>query len=453
MPVGAEGPPVVTARPAAYRPPVTIAILGINSLVFVAMLATGVPIDRPSTLQLLKWGADFGPLSLGGQFWRVLTSNYVHIGIIHFAVNMWALWQLGRLAERIFGPLAYFLTYTAAGISGSLASLLWNPMVVSAGASGALFGIIGALIAALYLGKLLFPKPARQSLLKNLLWVAGINLYLGATIPGIDNAGHVGGLLMGLGLGAVLGPHLMEPPDRRRAYERIAFVAAAFLLIGFGTYVKQKNGYVAALNSTGGSTDDKLDQAIATLRLALKSNPNSKAALGLLGATYLDKKDYPNAESTLKRLLELDPNNIPAKYNLGLTYAATGRYEDARQIYAELVQRDPKNDDTWVLLGASLDGVGREQEAVAAYQKAIALNPKNAEAFRELGLAQMKLNQPDAAIASFQYSAQLDPTNAETQKGLAQVYTALGKTAEAAAAQQKAERLGKATPRQPAAQP
>lgn len=247
MPPGSERPPVVTVRPPLYRPPVTVAILGVNLLVFAAMVATGTPLfGTPDTFQLLRWGADLGPLSLGGQPWRILTSNYVHIGMFHLAVNMWALWQLGRLAERIFGGWTYFLAYTASGIAGSLASLLWNPLVVSAGASGALFGIIGALIGALYLGKLPFPKPARQSLLKNLLWVAAINLFLGATIPGIDNAGHVGGLLMGLGLGAALGPQLLEPPERRRTHERIVFVAATFLLIGFGTYVKQKNGYVAA---------------------------------------------------------------------------------------------------------------------------------------------------------------------------------------------------------------
>jgi rhomboid protease GluP len=231
-----------------YRPPVTVALVGVNVLVFAAMVAGGVPIENPNSFHLLKWGADFGPQSLGAQPWRMLTSNYVHVGIIHLAVNMWGLWQVGRLAERIFGKWTYFLIYTACGIAGSLASLLWNPMGVSAGASGALFGLVGALIGALYLGKLPFPKAALQGLLKNLLLVVAVNLYLGAVIAAIDNAGHVGGLVMGLALGAVVGPQLMEPPDRRRAHERIVFVAAVFLLIGCGIYVRHKNGYVAAFS-------------------------------------------------------------------------------------------------------------------------------------------------------------------------------------------------------------
>src|SRR5215472_7553004 len=206
------------AAQTAYQFPVTVALLTINVFVFAAMVLRGVSLSNPDLLQLTHWGADFGPLSLGTQPWRILTSNYIHIGLIHLFVNMWALWQLGRVAERIFKASTYFVIYTASGISGSLLSLLHNPMVVSAGASGALFGIMGALIAALYLGKLPFPKPARDGLLKNLLWVAVINLGLGASIAGIDNAGHVGGLVMGLALGAIIGPHLMQEPIRRAGY-------------------------------------------------------------------------------------------------------------------------------------------------------------------------------------------------------------------------------------------
>src|ERR1700675_1767725 len=152
---------------APYRPPFTLAIVGLNVLVFAAMVATGVPVVEPNSLHLLKWGANYAPLALDGQPWRIFTSNYVHIGIVHLAVNMWSLWMVGRLAERIFGGWTYLLVYTATGLAGSLASLLWHPMGVSAGASGAIFGLVDALIGALYLGKLPFPKPVLQSLLKN----------------------------------------------------------------------------------------------------------------------------------------------------------------------------------------------------------------------------------------------------------------------------------------------
>jgi rhomboid protease GluP len=207
------------------------------------MVFTGVSPNEPRDVQLLKWGADFGPLTLGGQPWRVLTSTYVHIGLWHLAVNMWSLWQLGRLAERIFGKWAYALVYTATGIAASLTSLWWSPMRISAGASGALFGIVGALISALYLGKLPFPKPAGQRILKNLVIVVVVNLLFGARAGFIDNSAHIGGLIAGLGIGAVLAPHLNQPREQRLARERLIFTAVGLCLIGAGVYVKQHSGW------------------------------------------------------------------------------------------------------------------------------------------------------------------------------------------------------------------
>jgi rhomboid protease GluP len=122
---------------------------------------------------------------------------------------MWCLWNLGLLAEPIFGRLAYFLLYTACGLAGSLLSLAWNPWVSSVGASGAVFGVAGALIAALYLGKLPIDRHVLRPTLNSLLSFAGYNLLFGfiggAAGVGIDNAAHIGGILMGLALGALLG--------------------------------------------------------------------------------------------------------------------------------------------------------------------------------------------------------------------------------------------------------
>jgi membrane associated rhomboid family serine protease/Flp pilus assembly protein TadD len=447
VPAGSPSP--MTPRRVPYRPPFTFTLIGLNVLVFAAMVATGVPVTYPNNAQynaqLLKWGANFGPLSLDGQPWRIFTSNYVHIGLAHLAVNMWSLWQVGRLAERIFGGWPYLLIYTACGLAGSLASLYWSPIRVSAGASGAVFGIVGALIGALYLGKLPIPKPAQQALLKNLVIVAIINLGYGASVSGIDNSAHIGGLVIGLALGSILAPQLMEPKEQRQAHERLLFIGAAVVLMAFGAYVKKVNGYVASLGSAGQAIHQgHLDQAISTLEGAVSRNPKNKAALSFLGNAYLQKKDYSKAEATLKRALQLDPNDASAKYNLGLTYAGMERYEEARQIFQELVTLDPKDDDAWMLLGASLDGLGREQEAIDAYQKAIAVNPNNAEAYRELGLAKMKMHQPAAALDSLEHSARLDPNNPETQKALGDLYTLLGDHEKAETAYHNVENLKQA---------
>ena len=231
------------AQPVARgRPPVTTALVGLNVVVFAAMVLNGVSLIEPTTGQLLRWGANFGPLSLNSQPWRVLTSNYVHIGIIHIGLNMWCLWNLGFLAERMFDPWTYVLTYTACGISGSLASLWIHPLGIGAGASGAIFGMAGALIAALYLGHLPIPKAAIRGTLKSLLSFAGYNLFFGAVVPGIDNSAHIGGLLMGLAIGALLSKHLRVSPEERNQWRRLVFIAVLMVLLAAGSYVKKKNG-------------------------------------------------------------------------------------------------------------------------------------------------------------------------------------------------------------------
>src|SRR6266849_7527910 len=233
--------PIVTRRLVLERMPVTSAIIGINVLVFVAMTLSGVSPGMPQPAQLVTWGADFGPLTLTTQPWRILTSNYIHIGIIHIALNMWCLWNLGILAERIFDRWTYVLTYTASGIGGSLASLWWHPKGIGAGASGAIFGLAGALIAVLYLGKLPISKDALKPTLKSLITFAVYNLFFGL-VPGIDNAAHLGGLAAGLGLGAVLARSFSEPLESRARWRNYVMVGTALLLLAGYSYIKQKSG-------------------------------------------------------------------------------------------------------------------------------------------------------------------------------------------------------------------
>jgi rhomboid protease GluP len=240
---------IETARPS---PPVrntqpfllTQGIVGINVLVFLGMVLSGVSLASPTRLQLVTWGANFAPLSLGAQPWRMLASNYVHIGIIHIFFNMWCLWNLGRLAESIFDRWTYLLVYTASGIAGSLASLWWHPQGIGAGASGAIFGLAGGLIAVLYLGHLPFAKEALKPTLRSLVMFAAYNLFFGL-VPGIDNAAHLGGLAAGLGLGAVLARGVTQPPDVRARRRNYVVVGTAALLFAGYSYVKQKSGPVA----------------------------------------------------------------------------------------------------------------------------------------------------------------------------------------------------------------
>src|SRR6266566_4669282 len=122
-------------------------------LVFVIMVLRGVSAFSTTPQQAISFGADFGPLTLNGQWWRLVSSMFVHFGLIHLGLNMWCLWNLGRAAERLLGRFSYLLAYLVSGIFGSIASVFWHPLAAGAGASGAIFGLAGALVSFVYLKK------------------------------------------------------------------------------------------------------------------------------------------------------------------------------------------------------------------------------------------------------------------------------------------------------------
>jgi len=225
-------------RESRWRFSPTTILVSINIAVFVLMSVTGVSPMEPTRAQLIAWGANWGPLSLGSQPWRMLTSNYVHIGILHIFFNMWCLLNLGKLAERILDNWTYVLVYTFSGITGSLVSLWRHPMIVGAGASGAIFGLAGGLIAALYLGKLPFPKAAIRPTLKSLLIFAAYNLFFGLA-PGIDNSAHIGGLVAGLAMGGTLASHLTDAADNRQRWRNYVMIGMALLLLASYSYLRQ----------------------------------------------------------------------------------------------------------------------------------------------------------------------------------------------------------------------
>ena len=181
---------------------VTYGIIGINLLVFIAMAVTGVPLFEPTGLDVIKWGGNYGPLTVSGEWWRLLTNVFVHIGLIHVAFNMYALYMVGIYLEPMLGKLRYTVAYICTGIIASLVSLMWhsdNP-TASAGASGAIFGLYGVFLALLSTS--LIPKKVRVALLQSIGIFVVYNLVYGLK-SGVDNSAHLGGLVSGLIIGYV----------------------------------------------------------------------------------------------------------------------------------------------------------------------------------------------------------------------------------------------------------
>jgi rhomboid protease GluP len=155
-----------------------------------------------SGTDLVAVGANERSAVLAGEYWRLLTSMFLHGGYLHLLLNAWALYQLGTLFERLLGSSRMLATYFVSGIAGSVASIVWT-QAPSVGASGAIFGLLGALISFL-LRRREALSPAGKAILSQLVMWAGINLFLGFQMPGIDNAGHLGGLAAGFLAGLLL---------------------------------------------------------------------------------------------------------------------------------------------------------------------------------------------------------------------------------------------------------
>lgn len=190
---------------------VTHGIVGLNVLIFLATVVTGAGVLQGGGSNLFALGANSGPLTLGGEPWRLVTSMFLHAGLMHIGFNMWILWDLGQLVERLVGNLGFFLLYMFSGILGSLASVAWRindlNAASSVGASGAVFGVFGALMGFMILRKDSVPMEILYQIRNSGLAFLVINLVLGFSFPMIDMAAHMGGL----GGGFVAGMLLSQP--------------------------------------------------------------------------------------------------------------------------------------------------------------------------------------------------------------------------------------------------
>jgi rhomboid protease GluP len=175
-------------------------LININVLVFIVMLISGVHFMSPESEDLLAWGANFRPLTLSGEYWRLLTCCFLHIGVLHLLMNMFALFGIGILLEEYIGRARFLVAYLLTGIIASVTSIWWHNFTVSAGASGAIFGMYGLFIALLTTK--LIEDSKRKPLLNNMLIFIGLNVVMGLSGP-IDNAAHIGGLVSGIVIGYV----------------------------------------------------------------------------------------------------------------------------------------------------------------------------------------------------------------------------------------------------------
>ena len=329
---------------------VTNVIIALNVAVFLVMagvLGAGW-IEVPSIAPYIRYGANNGAATTQGEWWRLLTAMFMHYGLIHLTLNMWALYQAGRLVEALQGRLLYALTYLASGIGGGLLSIDWHgDKVWSVGASGAIFGVYGALLGHMWSQKEAVPKSVFQPIMKSTLTFAGYNLFYGTINSAIDNSAHIGGFATGL----VLGWLTAMPPDaavRARLLPRklgLALAATAAIVTA-GVWAAPRSTY---------SVRDELTYEAARKNIAAEETPllarenaqlgrwETSADNGSEFGVLIDEQlipYYDRLERTLQGLA-LRPGLATARRRDALVKALQFKLESLRHLSRGVRQKDP----------------------------------------------------------------------------------------------------------------
>lgn len=294
--------------------PATSALIAINLTVFVGMVATGAGFLDFDPRAALRWGGNYGPLTLSGEYWRLLTAGFVHGGLFHLAVNIWCLFSLGQLSERLFGKLQTFFIYLITGVGGALLSIAHDPRHLEVGASGAVFGIAGALLAGVKFGNLAISAGEKRALTSSMIFFIGVNFLLGSGVTAlganVDNMCHLGGFITGALIGLPMGGFA----QRHKIFQwATLLVTAALLTFGYKE-LQDKYGIPEQLKQAQLALDKgDYQNAITYLEQYTQKNPNDDRIWNTLGALYIETQQKEKAVSAFQKSLTINPNSQAVK--------------------------------------------------------------------------------------------------------------------------------------------
>ncbi|MFC7060631.1 rhomboid family intramembrane serine protease [Halobacillus seohaensis] len=317
----------------------TFILLAINLILFGLMEWQG---DSTSVLTLIEFGAKFNPAILEGEWWRIITSMFLHIGIIHLLMNMLALFYLGMAVERIYGSLRFICIYFLSGIFGGLASFMVNPQI-AAGASGAIFGLFGALLFFGLKHKRLFFRTMGY----NLLLIIGFNIAFGIFVPQIDNGAHLGGLVGGFIASMIVYLPKISFNYRQLVAALVYGVAiSCMILLGIGNGEDENYALPQLHVSQELNEQEKYREVIKITTEAINEPGQYEAELRFNRSyAYTQVNQLSLAKKDLERVLELQPNMAEAHYNLALIYQTEGDLDSARTYAEEASRLQPENED------------------------------------------------------------------------------------------------------------
>jgi membrane associated rhomboid family serine protease/Flp pilus assembly protein TadD len=370
-----------------YAPLATFVLLSLNVAIFALMELSG---GSKTPEVLVNFGASYGPFIRRGEYWRLVMPMFLHIGWIHLTLNSLALYVLGRILESVYGYGRFAVIYVASGIGGALLSITLSSSV-SAGASGAIFGLAGAMLTTGYLHRSAVPRRWRRAFGGGIVPIIILNLALGFSIPGIDNWGHLGGLATGMVLSALIPPpglewmpgSVIEEPSQAMAVVPMIVVAVAMAATVNHYRVSQDVTRLLA-ESTRLRAAGQLDRALERIREAARLAPHDERPHEELGALYLGDGKTDAAIREFEEAHRLSPLSARSQLGLARAYRRKGDVAKSDQFLAEMVGEDAATADGQQILGDLYLQEKIYPDAIKHYQQALKLNPKDAAVHNNL---------------------------------------------------------------------
>ena len=305
------------------KPFLTFLLIAINIFLFILLEVRGGSTDVPTLIEL---GAKYNPAMIDGEWWRAITSMFLHIGLLHLFMNMLALYFLGVLLERIYGSRRFLFIYFLSGIGGSMTSFALSSSV-SAGASGALFGLFGAL---LFFG-VNYKKLFFQTMGRNVIFILVLNLFIGILIPNIDMGAHLGGLITGF-----LASAIVSLPKRKNYkitfLSLVVYIAIIGGLLLYGIDSNEKDPLYLLMQTEDSINNEKYDEAIDYATRGLTYPSDFEADL-LFQRAYanLELNKLNQAQADLEKSIKQKPHFPEAYYNLAIVYYEKGEINKAEK--------------------------------------------------------------------------------------------------------------------------
>ena len=391
---------------------VTYLIIAINLFLFLLLELNG---GSKNSHTLIEFGARYNPSITEGQYWRLLTNTFLHAGYLHIIFNMYGLFNLGSIIERLYGPTRFLFLYLLSGIVGSVISWQASPYL----SVGAVFGIAGVMIVYGYKHKKTIPREMTANFGKGAIPFVALNLYLGFSHPQIDNYAHIGGLLAGMLLSALMNPTeeraITERLGQTRPWTNLAMQATSIGLLLYGSipairnYRPQKRLHQAEVSFQDGTRliqQGKLDQAVAEFKKAIAINPNSAQFHLGLGSAYLSLGQTEEAIREYEQSLQIRPNAPEAQFYLGIAWNRQGATDNAIAAYQEAIRLKPDLVPAYFDLGVLYLNTQHASSAEQLFQQLLKAKPFG-ESHLVIGQAYLRANRDELAIEHFRKAVEM----------------------------------------------